>query len=279
MATVGIKIHKHHKKADGTYNVKIRVAHKGEKKYIDTPHFVVAKQLTAKLVIKDATLKQLLNKTLDDYRSEISKLGPKLEMYSAEALKNYLKDKDEPMDFLKFCKGHIDVLKKEGRNGSAGTLATVLFSLQDYFNKTAISPLDINERTLALYERHLRSVRKLTRNNQFGKEITRTVKGMNDAAVHNHFRDLRILFKAAMKHYNNPQTGEIKIPYCPFDNYKIVDAPENRKRNITIEQAQLTRDCECAAESRPELAKDLFMLSFYLCGMNAIDFYNLNQKI
>jgi len=232
MATVGIKIHKHHKKADGTYNVKIRVAHKGEKKYIDTPHFVVAKQLTAKLVIKDATLKQLLNKTLDDYRGEISMLGPKLDLYSAEALKNYLKDKDEPVDFLKFCKGHIDGLKKEGRKGSAGTLTTVLLSLHDYFNKTSITPLDINERTLVLYERHLRSVRKLTRNNQFGKELTRTVKGMNDAAVHNHFRDLRILFKAAMKHYNNPQIGEIRIPYCPFDNYKIVDAPETRKRNL-----------------------------------------------
>ncbi len=49
MATVGIKIHKHHKKADGTYNVKIRIAHKGEKKYIDTPHFVVDKQLKLNL--------------------------------------------------------------------------------------------------------------------------------------------------------------------------------------------------------------------------------------
>jgi len=44
MATVAIKIHKHHKKADGTYNVKIRITHKREKKYIDTPHFVGSKQ-------------------------------------------------------------------------------------------------------------------------------------------------------------------------------------------------------------------------------------------
>ncbi len=48
------------------------------------------------------------------------------------------------MDFLKFCKGHIDGLKKEGRKGSAGTLTTVLLSLHDYFNKTSITPLDIN---------------------------------------------------------------------------------------------------------------------------------------
>jgi ATP-binding cassette subfamily B protein len=57
MATVGIKIFKHHKKVDGTINVKIRVSHKGEKKYIDTPHFVIDKQLTTKYTLKDATLK------------------------------------------------------------------------------------------------------------------------------------------------------------------------------------------------------------------------------
>jgi len=39
---------------------------KGEKKYIDTPHFVVDKQLTAKCTLRDATLKQIINKTLDD---------------------------------------------------------------------------------------------------------------------------------------------------------------------------------------------------------------------
>lgn len=276
MATVGIKIHKHHKKADGTYNVKIRVAHKGEKKYIDTPHFVVDKQLTAKCTLKDATLKQILNKTLDDYRVTISNLGPKLELFNAETLRNYLRDKNEPMDFFKFCKDHIADLKKQGKKGSAGTLNTVFLSLQDYFKGNIISPLEINEWMLSAYEKYLRAERKLKRLNQ-GKEIIRIVKGMSDAAIHNHFRDLRILFKASMKFYNKPQIGEIRIPYCPFDNYKIVDAPETRKRNLTVEQIKAIRDCDVPVNSRAELAKDLFMLSFYLCGMNAVDLYHLKS--
>jgi ribulose bisphosphate carboxylase small subunit len=129
MATVSIKIPKHHKKADGTYNVKIRVAHKGEKKHIDTPHFVVDKQLTSKCVLKDATLKQILNKTLDDYRVTISNLGPKLEFFNAETLRNHLRDKDELMDFFKFCQDHIAELVREKRIGSDETLKTVLLSL------------------------------------------------------------------------------------------------------------------------------------------------------
>lgn len=276
MATVGIKIHKHHKKADGTYNVKIRVSHKGDKRYIDTPHFVVDKQLTAKCTLKDVTLKQMLNKTLDDYRVTISNLGPKLEFFNAETLRNHLRDKDEPLDFFKFCKDHIQELEREKRIGSAGTLKTVLFSLQDYFNQSKVSPLEINEWMLAAYEKYLRGKREIKRMNQ-GRLRNRVVKGMTDGAVHNHFRDLRILFKAAMKHFNKPQIGQIRIPYCPFDNYKIVDAPETRKRNLDVERIKLIRDCKVEPGSRAELARDLFMLSFYLCGTNAVDIYHLTQ--
>ena len=45
MATVSAKVFEHHKKADGTYNVKICVQHKRLRKYLDTTHFVVKKQL------------------------------------------------------------------------------------------------------------------------------------------------------------------------------------------------------------------------------------------
>jgi|GEM_PF-654185 len=38
MATVSAVVYDYHKKADGTYNVKIRVFHKKERKLIDTPH-------------------------------------------------------------------------------------------------------------------------------------------------------------------------------------------------------------------------------------------------
>lgn len=277
MATVGIKIHKHHKKADGTYNVKIRVSHNGEKRYIDTSHFVVSKQLTSKFILKDPILKQILNKTLDDYRVAISNLGSKVNLFNAEALRNHLRDKDAPMDFFSFCRDHIEGLKKQGRKGSAATLNTVLLSLQDYFRGNTASPLEIDEWMLSAYETYLRTERKLTRLNQ-GKLVIRTVKGLGDAAVHNHFRDLRILFKAAMKFYNKPQIGEIRIPYCPFDNYKIVEAPATRKRNLTVEQLNAIRTCNTPNGSRAELAKDLFMLSFYLCGMNAVDLYKLRTS-
>jgi len=100
MATVGINIFKHHKRKDGTYNVKIRIIHRGEKKYIDTPHFVFAKQLNSKFEIKDPMVGRLINETLADYRKTISELGEKLELFNAESLKNYLIEKGPTFDIF-----------------------------------------------------------------------------------------------------------------------------------------------------------------------------------
>jgi len=72
MATVCVKILPHHLKADGTYNVKIRITQKKVKRYIDTEHFVTQKQLTKKLTLKDPFIEQQLNILVIKYRQEIA---------------------------------------------------------------------------------------------------------------------------------------------------------------------------------------------------------------
>ena len=61
MATVCAKVFKHHLKADGSYNVKIRIFHKDEKRYIDTEHYVTDKQLSKNMTIKDPFINRMLN--------------------------------------------------------------------------------------------------------------------------------------------------------------------------------------------------------------------------
>jgi len=95
MATIAIKVLKHQKKTDGTYNVKIRITHKRDKRYIDTPQLVSERQLSSKLTIKDAFLLKQLNAVIDDYWVTISKLDDKLHLFTAEILRDYLKGKDE----------------------------------------------------------------------------------------------------------------------------------------------------------------------------------------
>ncbi|WP_239018536.1 hypothetical protein [Sphingobacterium corticibacterium] len=102
MATVSDKVFEHHKKADGTYNVKICIHHKDQRKYLDTNHYVVKKQLTKDYKVKDPFIADKVEQQLRDYRKMISELDDRLDYFTAESLRDYLRDKDEDVDFIKF---------------------------------------------------------------------------------------------------------------------------------------------------------------------------------
>jgi hypothetical protein len=278
MATVCAKVFKHHKKEDGTYNVKIRVFHKNVSRYIDTEHFVSDKQLTKKLELKDPIINQLINKELDQYRKVISDLNEKLTFFTAESLKDFLTNKNADIDFIQFCDDHIKQLRKDGREGTASTHLTVRNSLVDYFKRPKVSIMEITYLFLKQYERYLKTERELTRVNQLKKEFTIPKKGLSENGLYNHMRDLRTLFNAAREKYNDEDLGIVKIPHYPFKKYKIGSPPLTEKRNISLKQLQKLRDSEVKENSRAELARDLFLLSFYLCGMNAVALYNCTNK-
>src|SRR5690606_24460428 len=236
MATVSAKVFEHHKKADGTYNVKICVQHKRLRKYLDTTHFLVRKQLTNDFKVKDPFNADKVETQLREYRKVISELDDRLDYFTAESLRDYLRDKDEDVDFIKFCEQHIERTKKEGRAGTANNHRKIRNSLVDYFNRSSVSIMEINSNMLVAYERYLRSERTMTRINQLRNEVTTKEKGLSDGGLHNQMRDLRTLFNAARDHYNNEDLGIYRIKHYPFKKYKIGSPPLTKKRNNTLEQ-------------------------------------------
>jgi hypothetical protein len=133
--------------------VKIRIFHKKEKRYIDTIHFVSNKQLTKDLSIKDPFINRQLNRQIDNYRIAISELGERLDFFNADALKDYLLNKNEEINFIEFCDNHILQLKKDGRGGTAHNHTTVRNRLVDYFGREKVSILEITGSILKSYER------------------------------------------------------------------------------------------------------------------------------
>jgi hypothetical protein len=103
-------------------------------------------------------------------------------------------------------------------------------------------------------------------------------ESVSDAALYCYMRDLRTLFNAAREKYNNDDLGIIRIPHYPFGKYKVGSPPLTKKRNISAKLIIKIRDCKTKENSRGELAKELFMLSFYLCGINAVDLYHVTRN-
>ena len=278
MATVSAKVLKHHLKADGSYNVKIRIFHKNEKRYIDTEHYVTDKQLSKNMAIKDPLINRKVNLKVDEYRLAISSISEKLDFFSAEALRDFLLNKNKEIDFIEFCDEHIRQLIKDQRGATASNHTTVRNSLVDYFGREKVSILEITAAMLRSYERFLRSKRTLKRINQLKKEVTTENQGISDSGLYNYMRDLRTLFNAAREKYNDEDLGIIKIPHYPFKKYKVGSPPATKKRSISTKLIIKIRDCETKQNSREELAKELFMLSFYLCGINAVDLYHISKN-
>lgn len=272
--TVSAVIYNHYKKKDGTYNVKIRLSHKRKRTFINTQHYVSKRQIDEGLNITDDIVNGALNKTLDTYRQTISKLGNGLFTLSCEELKNLLKANSTNINFIKFCDDHILKLRNGNRIGTANNHRTVRNSLVDYFKSDFVPIIDINSNMLLKYEDYLRSGRTMKRINKVGKNCIIKKKGLSDSGLHNHMRDLRTLFNATCAFYNNEDIGLYQIEHKPFKKYKVGSAPLTKKRNLSIDEIKCIRDCETKPGSRAELAKELFMLSFYLCGINAVDLYN-----
>lgn len=271
MATVSAQIIKHHQKKDGTWNVKIRITQGTSSVYIDTEHFVDKKQLDKKLKIKDDYVSDLLYETLRDYRKKISGYPPGL---SAQEIKERLTEKED-VDFIAFATSHI---KKQVKN-SAAPLVGVVNSLKDYFKSDTVPIREINSKFLNEYESYLMAPRKLIRQNKPGAKDHEFEKpGLSPAGLHAHMRNLRLLFNAARQKYNDEDLGIIRIPHYPFAKYKVPPPPQTEKRALTVEQIIKIRDFDAEPGSRAEMARDLFMLSFYLLGMNAADLYELTSK-
>jgi hypothetical protein len=204
MATLNAKIFKHHKKADGTYNVKICLTHKNERVYMSTTHFVTAKQINKHLEIKDDFIISCINRTLDNHRKRVSNLSENLDRLSASALKEHLLNREENVDFFKFCQIFLDQLEKDGRLKSKANYQTVRNSILDFLNNKNILPIEqITPSFIARYEGFLRGKRTMIRKDKYGKEYVVIGRPLPDSTVHVYLRDFRGIFSAAMTYYNN----------------------------------------------------------------------------
>lgn len=309
MASLRPSVLKHHQKKDdkGSYNVKIAVAHKGGTGYISTDINVVKSQLTPKLKIKDNTVLIKVLKKIKPYEEILEDIFYDISQMTAPELARHLEDKKErrdrentdasTIDFVKFSENHIKKIRAEGKQGIdnpvlleqkrkrkddreryADKIQTTLWSLCDFLPGRNIAVTDISARMLQGYEDYLKSPRTMTRSDQFGRQVTTTRKGLSESSVIDYMVNIRTLFNAALKYYNDDEQGILIIKHYPFTKYEIGQKKEREKRDFDWEIIRHVRDIEDQVDKpNVNLGRDVFMLQFYLAGMNTVDLYNVTK--
>ena len=102
----------------------------------------------------------------------------------------------------------------------------------------------------------------------FDVELAARGISTNTRAIH--FRNIRAAFNSAIKE------DVIGIETYPFRKFKI-SASRKDKEALTVEQLRQITAYRPSSKAE-SIARDLFLLSFYLCGANLIDLYNFGKS-
>ena len=263
-------VYSHHRKSDGTYNVKIRVTHNREKRHISTNVFVTAKDLTRGLKIKNAAVADQLKNEVEQYQRIAATIPPvRAHVMSVDDVCAYINNYEEihgafRLDFIKFGYNVAQETQDSGRVGTGLYYKCAVNALVRFLQR---DHLDIAEVTVKLLEDFCQYLINMpARPNR--------VKGSR--APSSYLGAIRILHNKAKERYNDEDAGIIRIPLSPFKRFKVPKPPITRKRSITIEQLQAIMQVKDGntIDSRITTARDVFLLSFGLIGMNSCDLYN-----
>jgi len=269
MATIAPKILKKNKYNNDTWRVVYRLTHKRVSRYIKTRRFVTERDIVNEDDISVDYIVDFLATDLRRYRKAIDEIED-IELLSVDdVLKELTGDKKE-VNFIEFAKLHISRLNNQGRDKTAKPFVTVVNALTD-FNGPQLYTSKITSRFLKQYEGFLRLPKTITRKQ--GQNVIKKETFLNDKGLNNHMSAFRTLFNEAKREFNDEDTGKIIIRNNPFSAYKIQPKKRKKHKNLTVQQIISIKQ-HIPETSRGRFARDIFMLSFYMCGMNAVDIFN-----
>ena len=280
MLTIKAEIKRSELKVDGTYNVKIRFTLDRKVKRLSTNLFVTQQDLTKSLKFKeDTSIKREIDRLVLYYREQCLKLQLDQNHYSLDEIIEFLngeQEKQQTIDFIKFSREWIASTTIKG----APNYTTAINALVRFIGK---EELDINLITLDFLEsfkaflnkeREIRTKRLM----QQGKRVP------SNRSLSLYLISIKKLFNEAKKKYNKKEKNLILIPNSPFMELEIPKQEATRKRAISVDIIKKLwklpyKDMKKGYKStcRYNLAKDCFILSFCLMGINSADLYNATE--
>lgn len=275
MATVQWVIFKHHKKSDGTYNPKIQIIHKSLSAYIPSgvnTECVRFRKGHSSGSVTDSSIEDSLNDKVRKIRAILNEKEEIIsEMDTAKEVKDYvlkILDAGSEIDFLRFANEYKDKIKNESTKAYN---VTRINALTDYVvEKTGKPSLPISKLTHKLlkdYEDWLRTT------NRKSKKANKVKSGLSENSINSYMGALSIIFNAAKKKYNDYDVGDILIKNDPFKVYSPPRIETTSKRAVERETIRKIFDYHSDKEV-PEMTRDLFLMSFFLAGMNLADIYD-----
>ena len=246
-------------KNDGKTNIKIRITHNRKTNYIPTKIFIFPHEMDRVTGQFSGPNKNSLTLSVNEWLNKCIKadmeLGDRAQFLTVSQLKEFILKGNintTALDFFVFTEELIAMTKKESTAKYYGFFAQSLKS----FCGATLSFSDINLSFLRRYETYL---------------INRGVKN----GIINYMTTFRSIFNKARELKNDEDLNIIPIPQYPFKRYTMPKrVPHSKNHILTVEELRSLINYKPFNKGE-ELAKDMFLLMFYLIGIESIDLFHL----
>ena len=280
MLTFKVEIRKNELKKDGTYNVKIRMTHNREVKRLSTNIFVRPCDLTKSFKLKNPQFIKEADALVRQYQEICATLPLEASNYGIDEILEFIKtaqEKNRSIDFIQFCKEWLEQTEIKGKKN----YKTALNSFIAYIGKNNLPTSQITKGLIKGFMKYLLEKRAIRT-----AELERKGKRIpSNRAVSLYLGSIRHLFNEAKKKYNDHDRGIILIHNSPFEGIELPKQEATRKRALSPEVIKKIWKLPYILNSTNgrericpyNLAKDCFILSFCLIGMNSVDLYNCSE--
>lgn len=272
------------KRKDGTMNVKIRVTHQRRTIKVATSIYVDSSQVTRSGKFKDERVNDMCESIVRKWRNLTAQLGTAEELSVADVVR-FIREAEKresfALDFISFGRKAAEGMSK----GTARTYTTALNALCRFIGSDRLDIRHITVRFLEEFEKFVANepAHKADRKGNLHDQ-KRTKEG--GRAVSSYLGCVRALHNRAKFEYNDEDRGVILIPLSPFNKFKVKQAPRSKNKAVELEVVQALADLEdntstkvrAKALNRANMARDMFLLSFGLAGMNSADIWALRKS-
>ncbi len=246
-------------RADGTWNVVIRLTHERMVRYIPTSMYVTKSDLTNTYNIKNYQVIDRCEDIISGYRKKC--MGLELDIHDIEIDKivEYITKKDGGRS-PSFTDYVTQWLAQAGMKGKKN-YETAFKAFQRFMGRERVNCADVTKKTLTAFENSL--------------EGKGRAQSMYTSAIVRIFNDAR-------EHFNDEDNGIMVIRHS-LDGYRVPRQNVAKKRALTLEQIRAIfalpydEQRHNGRQSRHDLALDCFRMSFALMGMNAVDMFSAAQ--
>ena len=276
MLTINAEVVKNQRKTNDCFTVRLRFTLDRKMKRLATSLFATPKDLTKELKIKQSSpLRREVDNLIRGYQEKCAKLQIELNHYTLDDVMDYLngeREKQQTIDFVKFSREWIASTSIKG----APNYTTAVTALVRFVGK---EELDINLVTQDFLE-GFKSFLNKEREARTKKLLQQGKRVPSNRSLSLYLVSIKKLFNEAKKKYNRKEKNLILIAHSPFDDFSIPRQEATRKRAISSDIIKKVwklpyKDMKKGYKStcRYNLAKDCFILSFCLMGMNSADLY------